>query len=296
MKISVLTPSYNRANTIGKLYNSLKSNLKYEVEIEWLIMDDGSTDNTKEVVENYIKEETLIIKYFFQENKGKMSAINSLVEKAEGEYIIECDSDDYFTDMAFKHIVDNCSLEEDIYAFAFLKYNQNNCNIGNLFPNEGHFSTMFDLYFKEGETGEKALVFNSKIRKEYVHRLEKEEKFITEARLYHEMDLKYKIKGFNIPLMICEYKEDGYTKNINEMFNKYPYGYYEYFREIFNQDFTNMLLNKKIYLIKHYILFSYLTKQKHPIKNIKGIGNKILTALLYIPGIVVIKNKWKGEN
>ncbi len=223
MKVSVLTPTYNRANTLTNLYESLKKNSKFGIEIEWLIMDDGSTDNTKELFEKFQKEEVIEILYEYQENKGKMAALNKLVPKASGEYIIECDSDDYFTDNAFEYIARYCKDDEEIYAYAFLKYDQNHCNIGNLFKEDKQTTTMFDLYFKQGETGEKALVFNAKIRKQFSYELEKNERFITEARMHHKMDKQYKIEGINLPLMICEYREDGYTKNIKEVFKKYPY-------------------------------------------------------------------------
>ena len=252
----------------------------------------GSSDNTKDIVNGFMEEGQLEISYFFQENCGKMKALNALLEHVTGELMVECDSDDYFTNIAMKHIADNCSLEEDIYATAFLKYDQNNCNIGNLFKTEeGYVTTMFDLYFKDEEPGEKALVFQTKLRKEYKYVLEKDEKFSTESRLFHQMDLKYKIKGFNNPIMVCEYLEDGYTKNIKEMFLKYPYGYYQYFKEIFEHDMKDVTWKKRLYAIKHYILFSYITSTKKILKNIKGNSNKLLVGVLYIPGMLASKAK-----
>ena len=262
MKISILTPTYNRAKNLSKLYESLKENLKYEIEIEWLIMDDGSKDNTREVVNHFIENEKMIIRYFFQENQGKMNALNNLVPEATGDFIIECDSDDYFTENAFKHIKEQCILDEQIYAYAFLKYNQDKCNIGKLFKEDGMENTMFDLYFKQKEDGEKALVFNAHIRKKYCHKLEGNEKFITEARLYHKMDKDYKIKCYNQPIMICQYQKDGYTNNIKEVFKKNPKGYYEYFKEIFEHNMQGITFQKRLYVIKHFILFSYLTKAR----------------------------------
>lgn len=262
MKVSVLTPSYNRGKNLSKLYKSIKNNLKYEIEIEWLIMDDGSKDDTKKIVQEFIKENTFSIKYFFQENQGKMSALNNLVPEATGDLIIECDSDDYFTDAAFKYIKDKCIIDEEIYAYAFLKYDQNDCNIGRLFITDGMENTMFDLYFKQGEDGEKALVFNTDIRKKYSHQLEQNEKFITEARMYHQMDKNYKIKCYNQAIMICQYEKDGYTKNIKEIFKTNPKGYYAYFKEIFEHNMKDITLKKRLYIIKHYILFSYLAKAR----------------------------------
>ena len=289
MKISVLTPTYNRAKTIGKLYESLKKNTKYGFEIEWLIMDDGSKDNTEELIKKFQEENAFTIIYEKQENQGKMKALNNLITKAQGEYIIECDSDDYFTDNAFQLLSEHCTLDNETYAFAFLKYNQNHCNIGNLFTEDEQTTTMFDLYFKQGENGEKALVFNAEIRKQFCYELEKDERFITEARMYHKMDKQYKIKGINSPLMICEYREDGYTKNIKEVFKKNPYGYYEYFRELLEMPLKGVKLPKKIYIYKHYILFSILTQKKQAIKILKRLSDKIWISLLWWPGKIKTK-------
>lgn len=285
MKISVLTPTYNRGEFLKKLYDSLVTNSKYNIQIEWLIMDDGSNDKTRNIINELLNLENseIDIKYFYQKNQGKMIAINNLVGQATGDLIVDCDSDDYFTDDAFQIIKEEYdkNKDNDIYAFCFLKYDTKGNNMGNEFINSK--TTMFDLYFKEGETGEKSLVFYSSIRKQYKHELEHNEKFVTEARMYHKMDEKYKIICINKPIMICEYQDNGYTNNIIEQFKKYPYGYYEYFKEIFKHNFKDVTLKKRLYAIKHYILFSCFTKQ-HSAKNVKGILNKILYFILFIPG------------
>lgn len=291
MKLSILTGTYNRGELLKKLYKSILKNINYGVDIEWLIMDDGSSDDTKRIVENYIKENKFEIKYFKQENKGKMNAINTLVELATGDLIMECDSDDYLKENALltiKNVYDE--MDNNIYALCFLKYDQNECNIGNLFKQKDN--TMFDLYFKQGENGDKALVFNANIRKQYKYELEKNERFVTEARMHYKMDLKYKIKCFNEPIMICEYREDGYSKNIVKTFKENPYGYYQYFKEMFEHDMKGVLLNKRLYAIKHYILFSTLINAKS-IFDIDGVINKILLAILYLPGKIVTKIKFK---
>lgn len=294
MKISILTPTYNRAKLLNKLYRSLVENVKYDVEIEWLIMDDGSIDDTSLEVEKFIKENKFDIQYYSQENKGKMLAINNLIGYATGDLIIECDSDDYFKNNAFLTIKNTFNeMDENTYALCYLKYDQNECNIGNLFKQKE--TTMFDLYFKQGEDGEKVLVYNAKIRKQFSYELENNEKFITEARMYHKMDMQYKIKCFNEPIMICEYQEEGYSKNITEVFKKNPYGYYQYFKEIFEHDFRGVHFKKRFYAIKHYILFSILTNRsfRESIKQIRGSINKVLFFIVYIPGKVLTKKKFK---
>lgn len=293
-KISILTPTYNRADLLPQLYKSIVSNLKEDINIEWLIMDDGSIDDTQILVSNFKQYENLEIKYYFQKNSGKMTALNELAIRATGDLIIECDSDDYFCNRAFRNIksayndVDNS--KNKYYALCFLKYDKNNQNIGKDFKNED--STMFDLYFREGEDGEKALVYYAEIRKKYKYKLAYKEKFVTEARMYHKMDLKYKIKCFNEPIMICEYQKNGYTKNIDKIFKENPSGYFEYFKEILQRDMSGIKFKKRLYVIKHYILFSYLSKRKIKLMKVKGMYNKFLICLLYIPGIVKSMNNY----
>ena len=294
MKVSILTPTYNRGDKLNKLYTSLLVNNNSKVEIEWLIMDDGSKDRTKTIITNFIKQNIIDIKYYYQENQGKMAAINNLVKYATGDIIIECDSDDYFTVGAFDIIEKYKSeLTDEIYALVFLKYDQNGNNMGNNFPENIYRSDMFSLYFREGITGEKAIAFNSKIRKRFSYKLEANEKFVTEARMYHEMDLEYDVICINEPIMICEYQKDGYSKNIQKVFKENPVGYYEYFKEILDMDLAGVTLKKRLYIYKHYILFSILSERKHAIRNVTGVINKIIVAIMWVPGLIVTKRKLK---
>ncbi len=296
MKISILTPAYNRGEKLNKLYTSLLVNNNSNVDIEWLVMDDGSTDKTKYIVTNFIKQNIINIKYYYQENKGKMAALNNLVRYATGDVIIECDSDDYFTVGAFDTIEKYESvLTDEIYALVFLKYDQNGNNMGNNFPENLHRSDMFSLYFRENITGEKALAFNSNIRKKFSYKLEADEKFVTESRMYHQMDLEYDVICINEPIMICEYQKDGYSKNIQKVFKENPLGYYEYFKEILEMDLSGVTLKKRLYIYKHYILFAVLAERDHAIRNVTGVINKIIVAIMWIPGIIKTKTMFKED-
>lgn len=285
MKFSILTATYNRAKCLPKLYESLIKNKSSNYEIEWLIMDDGSKDETENLIKDYIAKNEIEIKFFKQQNQGKMTAINNLAQYVTGEIWIECDSDDYFTDGAFdkiKDLYEKNKKRKDIYAFAFLKIDQNGNNMGNTFKKEE--TTMFDLYFKEGGTGEKALAFITEVRKKYRYELEHNERFVTEARMYHKMDKDYKMICSNEYMMVCEYQEEGYTKNIDKEFVNNPFGYYMYFYEILNEmDMKGVSFGKRLYVIKHFILFGYLTGQKSKLSKV-GVKNKILIIILWIPG------------
>ena len=172
----------------------------------------------------------------------------------------------------------------------FLKKENDGRISGNEFKSQHQITTMFDLYFKDDIQGEKIIVFNSKIRKMYYHKLEHNEKFITEARMYHEMDEKYNVLAINDVIEQGSYIETGYTKNINKTFKESPFGYYMYFKEILAKDMKGTLLKKRLYAIKHYILFSYLTNNKFDDSFIKDKLNRFLYRLLYMPGIIKSKS------
>ena len=287
MKLSILTATYNRASLLKRLYDSIIENRYKKLDIEWLIMDDGSTDNTESIVKEFKQYEDIKIRYFKQENQGKMQAINNLMNYVTGELVMDCDSDDYFINNAFKEIYEKKDLllnDKSLYALIFLKNENAEKLSGNRFKIENVKTTMFDMYFKDEVTGEKILVFNADIRKKYKHELEDNEKFITEARMYHKMDLDYYVKCFNIVVVEGVYLEDGYTSNIDKTFFKYPNGYYQYFKEILNRNTKNIKFNKRLYVLKHYILFEYLIESKIELNNIKCIVNKLLYILLIVPG------------
>lgn len=292
MKLSILTATYNRANFLPKLYESIKENLKYNITPEWIIVDDGSIDDTKNIVQSFIDENKVIIKYLYQKNSGKMAAINEAVKMATGDLMVDCDSDDYLVNNSFEIIEKNAEKilnNEKFYGLVFLKREENGKISGKEFKQKEYITTMFDLYFKEDIGGEKILVYNSKIRKMYSHQLEHNEKFITEARMYHKMDEKYKLIAINEVIEQGSYIEDGYTKNINKTFKSNPYGYYMYFKELLEKNMKGVKFSKRLYVIKHYILFSYLTGNKFNANVIKDVLNKFLYIILYLPGMMKSK-------
>ena len=292
MKLSILTATYNRANFLPKLYESIKENLKYNITPEWIVVDDGSIDDTKNIVQSFKDENKVIIKYLYQKNSGKMAAINEAVKMATGDLMVDCDSDDYFVNNSFEIIEKNAEKilnNEKFYGLVFLKREENGKISGKEFKQKEYITTMFDLYFKEDIGGEKILVYNSKIRKMYSHQLEHNEKFITEARMYHKMDEKYKLIAINEVIEQGSYIEDGYTKNINKTFKSNPYGYYMYFKELLEKNMNGVKFSKRLYVIKHYILFSHLTENKFNANVIKDVLNKFLYIILYLPGMMKSK-------
>lgn len=296
MKISILTATYNREKLLPNLYESLLQNRKTFADFEWLIMDDGSSDHTEDLVKAWILENKIEIHYYKQENQGKMAAINHLNEYVTGDIWIEMDSDDVFENNVLKNIsMDYENLEKQVYGILYYKHLKGK-KIEKDLSLENKVLKLYDMHYKYGYTYDMALTFKTAYRKNFIYPLEKQERFITEARLYYQMDQKYKgllIKN-NI-IMDCAYMEDGYTTNILKIFKKYPYGYYEYFKELLNYTHHGVLFKKRMYMIKHYILFSVLTKRsfRTSLKSLNDIKNKCLFILFYAPGRIKTRYQFK---
>ena len=125
--ITIITPSYNRAYIIGKAYESLIA--QTSKDFEWLIIDDGSKDNTKEVVEEFIKENKIKIRYYYKENGGKHTALNLGIKKAKGDYILILDSDDRLTPNAVARVLEvwkKYKSENEIACLSFSRVYPNN--------------------------------------------------------------------------------------------------------------------------------------------------------------------------
>ena len=250
MKFTVFTPTFNRKELLEKLYKSLqKQTFK---DFEWLIVDDGSTDGTKEKVEEFLSEKKLEIKYYFKENGGKQRAYNFATEKANGELFICLDSDDEYVENGLEIILKYWKKYEknsDIAGMGYLSTYPNREIIGSSFPEKEMISTQFEIYNKYGVKGDKGLMFRTEIIKKYKFPVFEDEKFITEAVVYNRICEKYKMVYVNEKIEIKEYQEDGLTAKYNNLLLQNPKGQALYHNEINSQKLTfkQKILNNAVY-------------------------------------------------
>ena len=250
MKFTIFTPTFNRKELLEKLYKSLqKQTFK---DFEWLIVDDGSADGTKEKVEEFLSEKKLDIKYYFKENGGKQRAYNFATEKANGELFICLDSDDEYVENGLEIILKYWKKYEknsDIAGMGYLSTYPNREVIGSSFPEKEMVSTQFDIYKKYGVKGDKGLMFRTEIIKKYKFPVFDEEKFITEAVVYNRICEKYKMVYVNEKIEIKEYQEDGLTAKYNNLLLRNPKGQALYHNEINSQklSFKQKILNNAVY-------------------------------------------------
>ncbi len=215
--ITIMTPTYNRAYILPKAYNSLKNQTSFE--FEWIIVDDGSTDNTEEVVKTWLKEENPFkIIYKKQENGGKHRAVNKGVLLASYDYFLILDSDDYLTDSAVETIHKWIKEIDNLENFAGVSglRGKNGNAIGGSISKEYVDVTNAERK-KFGLLGDKAEVYKTKILKEYPFPEFVGENFLKESASWDRIAKDgYKIRWFNEIIYICDYIEDGLTKNTNE--------------------------------------------------------------------------------
>ena len=231
-KITVFTPTYNRAYILENLYRSLQR--QSYGDFEWLVVDDGSSDGTEALFDRWRREENPFpIRYFRQENGGKCRAINHGLKLARGELFFTVDSDDYLTDDALEKVARwEAELPKDQKYCGFAG------NLGtapNVTPNKplpGDFfdGTAFDRYGIVD--GERASVFYTDIHRRYLYPEFPGEKFMTEAVAWNRMaNDGYRMRFFNDIIWIFEYKEDGLTRSGYDLFLRNPQGTGLFFRE-----------------------------------------------------------------
>ena len=219
MKITVFTPTYNRAYIIDKLYRSLQRQT-YE-DFEWLVVDDGSSDDTSQLFDTWQKEDNFFpIVYHKTENGGKHRAINSGVGMARGELFFIVDSDDYLTDDALGKVVEWYDGIEDKQQFcgvAGLRGYDELRPIGSTFKGT-HLDASTLQREKNNIYGDKAEAFRTDIIRQFPFKEFYDEKFLTETTVWFEIaGAGYKIRWFNEIIYICNYLEDGLTRNIRKI-------------------------------------------------------------------------------
>ena len=283
--LTVFTPSYNRAYTLHKCYESLLR--QTSKDFTWLIIDDGSSDNTKELVDSWINENKIEINYIYQENQGMHGAHNTAYKNIKTELNVCIDSDDYMPDDAVKKIISfwNKNKRSDLAGIMALDAYTDGKVIGNKFPNELKESTYFDIYNKYGLKGDKKLIYRSELTIQYPYPIFEGEKYVSLAYKYAKLDSKYKLALMNEVVCNVEYMEDGSSLNMLKQYRRNPKGFA--FIRIDNMKNPKASLKFKFKECIHYVSSSFISKNKNYLKETPC---KILTVLAIPAGYVLYRH------
>lgn len=253
--ITIFTPTFNRARTLPKLYESLKT--QTDKDFEWLIVDDGSKDETEKLIKDYVDEDRVKIRYFFQENKGKHFAVNQGLKLAEGDYFVNIDSDDYLLPNAVAEMK-NLAAEthnEDVAGFTFIHFSEK--IIFN--PEEYGKKRIYKpkVYHWEHH-GEMMYCLKTDIYKQFPFPEFDGEKFCPESIVLRRIEKKYKILYTDKVLAKGEYLEGGLSSNYYKMMFNSPHGALLGYKEKIDEETS---FDVKLETAKTYYDIAWKSKQ-----------------------------------
>lgn len=258
--ITIFTPTYNRAYCLENLYKSLLRQTKYD--FEWLIVDDGSLDETEELCKWFMAEQKIPVSYIKTENGGKHRAINKGVVAARGDFFFIVDSDDYLIENAIERVWFYAEQIKDQNFFAgvcgFRMYPD-----GRKIGSKADFQVLDTNAVKIREKyhikGDMAEIYKTEILRQYPFPEFENEKFVSEGLVWSRIAQKYQLRYFCEGIYICEYLDDGLTKSIRRHFRNSPKGTMLYYHE---QLIQKRVLKTKVIAAINYWRYTINYKSK----------------------------------
>lgn len=223
--LTIFTPTYNRATTLHLCYESLcRQTCK---DFKWLVIDDGSTDNTRELLEKWKKEDIITISYFYQENQGMHGAHNAAYRVIDTELNTCIDSDDYMPDDAVEKIVTFWKQHgsKEVAGIIALDVDFDGKLIGTDFP-KGAARTTLSGFYRRGGRGDKKLIYRTEVINSYPeYPLFKGEKYVSLGYKYELIDQDYELLTMNEPVCCVNYMADGSSMNMFRQYIRNPQGF-----------------------------------------------------------------------
>ena len=223
--LTIFTPAYNRAYTLHLGYEALLR--QTSKDFEWLIIDDGSTDNTRELVESWIAENKIPIRYHYQENQGMHGAHNTAYRLIDTELNTCIDSDDYMPDDAVEKIIAFWKKygSKQVAGIVGLDADFDGKLIGTPFK-ENNVPIRLSHFYNQGGKGDKKYVYRSDIICNYPeYPIFQGEKYVSLGYKYELIEQDYPVLAMNEVLVNVEYRPDGSSLNMYRQYIKNPQGF-----------------------------------------------------------------------
>lgn len=280
--LTIFTPTYNRAHLLGRVFASLQK--QKSKNFEWLIVDDGSIDNTKDVVEQLTSQADFQIKYFFQVNAGKQSAQNRAVDIAEGLLFLCLDSDDVLaSEDTVQSILDDwdaCKDAENCVGLISRKATTEQKMLGDPFPTDVSLCTPVALRSKYHSGGERNYIVLTSAMRENKYPYFEGERFCPDSYVYDRLSCHYVMALRNQVDEVCEYQEDGLSNSFLQLMKNNPRGFC-----ISNMQIIDLYDSWKdrVTAAIHYWAFKFYARDQ----SIKYCGkHKALVAIMAVPGVL----------
>lgn len=288
--ITIITPTYNRADLLPRLYESLLA--QTNTDFEWLVIDDGSQDGTGELLQQYLQEGRIPVYYEKQPNAGKHTALNRGIAQIKSELTFIVDSDDYLTSDAVEIILDYHKKYrnfDNLCGYSFLRCHQDGRVNTAYFPEDEKIDTYLSVRINGNIGGDKAEVFYTDILKKYPFPVFEGEKYMPEDVVWMQMSGPYQMLHVNKSIYICDYLEGGLTTTGRRMKIHSPRG---------------MMLRSKVYLdnpatcikvkVKMMLLYNIYGRFAgySAGKLISNVKQKCLWMICYFPSFILYR-RWK---
>ena len=231
-KLTVFTATYNRGHLIHQLYQSLQRQKNFD--FEWLVIDDGSSDNTKELFDNWLAGHNHFkIRYYYQENQGLIRTLNRGIALAKGEYFSKIDSDDYVVEDYSENImrwVKEIDGLSEVYAVSGLSISPDGIPLKGCMPkiplDKGYIDAT-DLERKKYDLdADMCEAWKTDVLREHIFPVWEGEKFAPEQLVLYDLAMMgLKIRWYPVAMSVCEYQEGGLTLAASKLEKENPMGY-----------------------------------------------------------------------
>jgi len=212
-------PTYNRAGMLEDLYKSLISQNHSNSEL--IIVNDGSTDKTENLIKGWINDSKVNIKYLYQNNAGRALALRKALLNAEGLYTIIMDDDDYFVGNGLLkvknsliEIKDSENTTSELAGVCCLCVSEHGDILGNRFPNNGYSTDFFTMRFLDKLSGDKKEIVKTSILKENIFPNFPNEKRVVTSTLWNRIAYNYRCVCLNYPIAIKRYIKGGMSDSL----------------------------------------------------------------------------------
>lgn len=292
-EITVLTATYNRAELLRGLFDSLLD--QKSKEFVWIVVDDGSVDDTKKNIQQMMNEADFQIRYYRKKNGGKHTALNYAYQKIQTPLTFIVDSDDRLTPDAILTIqktYEKYKEETDLCGFSFLRGKPDGGYLSSSgVPEEGMKASFVECRINGNIAGDMAEVWYTHCLQEYPFPEFKGEKFLGEDTVWVRMSEKYKLRFFNQVIYISDYLEDGLTNNRRKHNIKSPNGCVARAEAFLDSDAH---FKAKIKAGLQYQIYGRFASRSDE-DLFHHTNHKWLYVLCFLPGYVLYQ-KWKKEN
>ncbi|MCL2465435.1 MAG: glycosyltransferase family 2 protein [Micrococcales bacterium] len=288
--LTIVTPTYDRATTLPRLYDSLVA--QTDRRFTWIVVDDGSTDDTEQIVQGFAAQRRLDVTYVKQANGGKHTALNAGISRAASEATMIVDSDDWLTPDAVECVLARWPIvvEHGLAGITFLKGYSGTDVLGDAFLRDETIQDPKDVYFNkagwfQATTGDKAEVFDTQLLKQTPFPVVPGERFMTEGVVWKQLWANHNMLFVNRIIYVAEYLPGGLTMSGRRLLIRNPRGAMLNARLAMTRGYAPHVRLRNALL---YTAYGYYAG-KRPAEAVQDSGHVALACATALPGWLLFR-------